>query len=70
MPVAAPVGFLPGHDHKVTEARRDLLLATRTTVGFPGLERMYQPDLDVSVRVRLAVTRKAGFARHGLNCCG
>jgi hypothetical protein len=68
MPVAAPVRCLAGHDYEVAQPGRDLLLAARTTVGFPGLERVYQPDLEVRVRVRLAVARKAGVARHGLHC--
>jgi hypothetical protein len=67
MPMAAPVRRLARHDHKVAQPGRDFLLAARATVGFPGLERMYQPDLDVRVRVRSAVTRKAGIARHGAN---
>jgi hypothetical protein len=65
MPVAAPVRCLARHDHQVAQTRWDLLLAARATVGFPGLERVYQPELEVGVGVRVAVTWRAGLARHG-----
>jgi hypothetical protein len=65
MPVAAPVRCLARHNHQVPQTRRDLLLAARATVGFPGLERMYQPNLETGVRVLVTAIRQAGFARHG-----
>jgi hypothetical protein len=63
--MAAPLRCLARHDHQVAQTRRDLLLAARATVGFPGLERMHQPDLETGVGILVAATRRAGFARHG-----
>jgi hypothetical protein len=65
MPVAALVRCPAGHDHKVAQTRRDLLVAARAAVRFPGLERVYQPNLEVGVRLLFALPRKVGFAWHG-----
>ena len=53
--MAAEVGCLPGHDHEVAGAGRDVLVAAGADVTLGGLVGLDAPDLDVVV----------GGGRHG-----